>query len=77
MCLDILQILMNNLNFQTPHNRKRKIKHCTTPPDEIEDNSHWSKNVKRRLIFEEENAFIKLQNNNKINQKNEYKTCCI
>ena len=55
--------------FQTPKNtNKRSSKICTSTTDPAndteEDTSKWTRNVKRKLVFEEneENAFIKLNN---------------
>ena len=52
--------------LQTPKNtNKRRSKHCTSPANDTEEEEEkWSQNVKRKLVFEdnEENAFIKVNN---------------
>lgn len=54
--------------LQTPKNtNKRRSKHCTSttdPTNDTQEEEKWSQNVKRKLVFEdnEENAFIKVNN---------------
>ena len=61
--------------LQTPKNtNKRRSKHCTSPANDTEEEEEkWSQNVKRKLVFEdnEENAFIKLNTQNSYNGRNE------
>ena len=54
--------------FQTPKiTNKRRNKNCTSttdPANDTQEEEKWTQNVKRKLVFEEneENAFIKLNN---------------
>ena len=69
MCFDIFFIInkIKSTNcFQTPKNtNKRRSKNCTSttdPANDTQEEDKWTQNVKRKLVFEEneENAFIKL-----------------
>ena len=86
MCLDYLfQKVMNIKDyFKTPqHSKARRVQSSTSTPNEDTSSEKWTHNVRRRLIFEENeeneenegtNAFIKLSNVQASNQNGYNKT---